>query len=51
MEETITTKAMLQKDVEKTVSWYVYGIGLVKEMTYDKKGKLTSSTTLNWKNW
>lgn len=51
MEETITTKAMMQKDVEKTVSWYAYGIGLVKEMTYDKKGRLTSVTTLNRKNW
>jgi hypothetical protein len=27
------------KDVEKTKSWYAYGIGLVKEITYDKNGR------------
>lgn len=51
MEETVTTKAMMQKEVEKTVSWYAYGIGLVKENTYDKKGKLVSTTLLNSINW
>ena len=51
MEETITTKAMLMKDVEKTKSWYAYGIGLVKEITYDKNGKLISTMTLNEINW
>lgn len=51
MEETITTKAMMQKEVEKTVSWYAYGVGLVKENTYDKKGKLVSTTLLNSINW
>ena len=50
-EETVTTKAMMQKDVEKTVSWYAYGVGLVKENTYDKKGKLVSTTLLNSINW
>ena len=51
MEETVTTKAMMQKEVEKTVSWYAYGVGLVKESTYDKKGKLVSTTLLNRINW
>ena len=51
MEETVTTKAMMQKEVEKTVSWYAYGVGLVKENTYDKKGKLVSTTLLNSINW
>lgn len=47
MEETITSKALMQKDVEKTVSWYAYGIGLVKQLTYDKKGELQSATLLD----
>ena len=47
MEETITTKAMMMKDIEKIKSWYAYGIGLVKEITYDKNGKLISTMTLN----
>ena len=51
MEETITTKIMLMKDVEKTKSWYAYGIGLVKEITYDKNGKLISTMILNDINW
>lgn len=51
MEETITTKVMLSKDVEKIRSWYAYGIGLVKEVTYDKKGKLISTVILNEINW
>mgnify|MGYP003439695906 FL=1 len=37
----------MQKDVEKTVSWYAYGIGLVKQLTYDKKGELQSATLLD----
>ena len=51
MEETITTKAMMMKDVEKIKSWYAYGIGLVKEITYDKNGKLISTMILNEVNW
>ena len=51
MEETITTKFMIMKDVEKTRSWYAYGIGLVKEITYDKSGKLISTMILNEVNW
>lgn len=51
LEETITTKAMMMKEVEKTRSWYAYGIGLVKEITYDKKGKLLSTMILNRTNW
>ena len=51
LEETITTKFMLIKDVEKTKSWYAYGIGLVKEITYDKNGKMISTMTLNEINW
>lgn len=47
MEETISTKAMMMKEVEKIRSWYAYGIGLVKEITYDKHGKLISTMTLN----
>ena len=42
---------MMQKDVEKNISWYAYGIGLVKEKTYDKKGRLVSTTLLNRINW
>ena len=51
VEETITTKFMFMKDVEKTRSWYAYGIGLVKEISYDKSGKLISTMTLNEINW
>lgn len=51
MEETITTKAMMMKDVEKTRSWYAYGIGLVKEITFDKNDKVVSTLTLNEINW
>ena len=51
MEETITTKSMMMKDVEKIKSWYAYGIGLVKEITYDKNGKLISTMILNEVNW
>ena len=51
VEETIATKFMFMKDVEKTKSWYAYGIGLVKEITYDKSGKLISTMTLNEINW
>ena len=47
LEETISTKSMMMKDVEKIKSWYAYGIGLVKEMTYDKKGNLISTMILN----
>lgn len=47
MEETVTSKVLMVKEVEKTISWYAYGIGLVKEETYDKKGKLTSTILLN----
>ena len=46
LEETITTKSMMMKDVEKIKSWYAYGIGLVKEITYDKNGKLISTMIL-----
>ena len=51
LEETITTKAMMMKDVEKIKAWYAYGIGLVKEITYDKNGKLISTMILNEVNW
>ncbi len=47
LEETMTTKVFLMKEVEKTKSWYAYGIGLVKEITYDKNGKLISTMILN----
>lgn len=47
LEEKITTKAMMMKEVEKSKSWYAYGIGLVKEITYDKNGKLISTMILN----
>ena len=42
---------MMMKDVEKIKSWYAYGVGLVKEMTYDANGKLTSTIILNEVNW
>ena len=51
MEETLTMKAMMMKEVTKTRSWYAYGIGLVKEISYDKKGRLVSTLTLNEINW
>ena len=51
MEETISTKALMMKDTEKIKSWYSYGIGLVKEITYDKNGKLISTMILNEVNW
>ena len=51
MEETLTMKAMMMKEISKTRSWYAYGIGLVKEITYDKKGRLVSTLTLNGINW
>ena len=51
LEETITTKAMMMKDVEIIKSWYAYGIGLVKEITYDKHGKLISTMILDEVNW
>ena len=51
LEETISTKAMMMKDVEKIKSWYAYGIGQVKEMTYDKNGKLISTMILNEVSW
>lgn len=51
MEETISTKALMMKDTEKIKSWYAYGIGLVKEVTYDKHGKLISTMILNEVNW
>lgn len=51
LEETISTKSMMMKDVEKIKSWYSYGIGMVKEITYDKNGKLISTMILNEVNW
>ena len=51
LEETISTKAMMMKDIEKIKSWYAYGIGLVKEITYDENGKLISTMILNEVNW
>ena len=43
----VTSTAMMHKEVTKTVSWYAYGIGLVKQETYDKKGELQSETLLD----
>lgn len=51
VEETITTKAMMMKEVEKTRTWYAYGIGLVKEISLDKKGKIQSTMLLDCINW
>ena len=51
LEETITIKSMMMKDIEKIKSWYAYGIGLVKEISYDKNGKLISTMILNEVNW
>ena len=51
LEETMTTKVMLAKEVEKVKTWYAYGIGMVKEVTYDKKGNVVSTLTLNSINW
>lgn len=51
IEETITTKAIMMKEVEKVKTWYSYGIGMVKEVTYDKNGKVMSTMLLNSVNW
>ena len=51
LEETITMKIMMVKEVEKIRSWYAYGIGMVKENTYDKKDKLISTMILKEINW
>jgi hypothetical protein len=51
LEETITTKSMMMKEVDKIKAWYAYGIGLVKEITYDKKGNLISTMILSEINW
>jgi hypothetical protein len=51
LEETITIKAMMVKDIEKRRSWYAYGIGLVKEITYDNNGNLISTMILDKINW
>ena len=51
LEETIATKITIVKDVERVKSWYAYGIGLVKEITYDKNGNLISTMILNGINW
>ena len=51
LEETITTKITIVKDVERVKSWYADGIGLVKEITYDKNGNLISTMILNGINW
>ena len=51
LEETVTTKALTMKEVEKTKSWYAYGVGLVKEITCDKNGKLLSTMVLDSINW
>ena len=51
LEETITIKSMMMKDVERIKSWYAYGIGMVKEITYDKNGNLISTMVLNEINW
>ena len=45
------TEIMLMKEVEKVKTWYAYGIGMVKEVTYDKKGKLLSTMVLDSINW
>ena len=51
LEETVTTKALMMKEVEKIKSWYAYGVGLVKEITCDKNGKLLSTMVLDSINW
>ncbi len=51
LEETVTTKALMMKEVEKIKSWYAYGVGLVKEITCDKNGKLLSTIVLDSINW
>lgn len=51
LEETRVTKVMMMKEVEKVKTWYAYGIGTVKEISYDKSGKLLSTTLLNGINW
>lgn len=51
LEEKVTTKAMMMKDVERTKTWYAYGIGMVKEITYDKHGKVMSTLVLDSINW
>jgi hypothetical protein len=50
LEETATIKAMMMTEVERTKSWHAYGIGLVKEISYDKNGKPVSTIILNKRN-
>ena len=40
------TKMVLIKTQFKTVNWYAEGVGIVKSLSYDKKGKLESSMEL-----
>ena len=51
LSENITTKAMMQRELQETTSWYAYGIGLVKQMVYNDKGDLESVTLLETINW
>jgi hypothetical protein len=44
--ETTNYQAMFLKRTYTTVSWYAKNVGLVKQETYDHKGKLSSSMEL-----
>jgi hypothetical protein len=46
LRETTNYQAMFLKRTYTTVSWYAKNVGLVKQETYDHKGKLSSSMEL-----
>jgi hypothetical protein len=46
VEQTIIASMIGIKQESRTVTWYVQGIGTVKALTYDKKGKLLAVNEL-----
>lgn len=46
VEETMVASAMMMREKMKAVCWYAHGIGIVRQYSYDKKGKLTGTQEL-----
>jgi hypothetical protein len=46
IEQTITATALGIKNVTRTVTWYAEGVGTVKAVNYDNKGKLLGTKEL-----
>jgi hypothetical protein len=44
--QTISTTAMRNTTVTKSVTWYASGVGVVKSETYDNRNRLTNSMEL-----